>query len=465
MRISLLIHLYYFLILTSLFAKNLDNNLDSLAPISSWTANQTDAKIQKILQSNNFYTANELHFLQGINKLTQQKNPYSSLSSLIQDLNKLLDTNLDTNELSLKKITSKHIIKYHINISLYKNITDIYSKYNHEDYFKKYLYTILVYLSQSVPIIDIRAQGIAMHQTINRETRKDRLSDTLPIIESYLDKRNPNIYDIGASTGIETASMLHYLLTHKIQGQAYTPNIIMTDANIYQYVLYDKSNNIKLIYNAKKQIDAIITMDGSILYSDDAFIMLKKLKHKDIYSDFLSHITPESSQNFFHHENNNLFIEKLKMIDPSITHLENNAFTIVQHDASQAFHKKYPKADVIRIMNLLQYFDKFTKEIIIANLINQLNNQGIIVLTNNATLEDSKFLFVLQKEDNGNISIYSHPITKIDGKIKISLKNIDVEKFEKRLSFHRMLQLFIYNTEFYDINNIVVQIKRTQTAA
>jgi len=459
MHIILTIIFYNFLVCSSIFAINL-NTFDSLAPISSW---RTNSKIQKILQSEEFYTASELHFLKGIKELNQQKHSYNSLSDLIENLNISLMLNLDPTTLTMKQLIYEHVVQYKINISLYNNIKDLYLEYSDNDYFKEYLYSILSYLSKSISITDMIAQGNSINNRINRETKQNRLIETLPIIKSYLETKTPYIYDIGASTGIETASMLFYLLEQKSQGQEYKPNIIMTDVNIYQYVLYDKENNIKVIYNAKKEISAIIT-STDLYYLNDTLPQLKTLERSDIYTDFLNRITPEDQTSFFHDKENNLFIEKIKMIDASVLPLESNSFSIIQHDASQAFPKEYPKADVIRIMNLLQYFDIFTKKIIIKNLINQLNEQGIIILTINATLEDSNYLFILQK-DNNKINLYSHPITKRKDKITISLKNIDTESMNKKISLHNILELFSYNSELHDINDIITQIQIANLAA
>jgi len=436
------------------------NAFDSLAPISSW---KTPPQAQNILQSEKFYTNDELHFLKGIQKLKQQRHSYNSLSDLIKHFNTALTLNLDPKTLTMNKLIYEHVVQYKINISLYNNIKKLYLEYSDDDYFKEYLYAMLSYLSKSIPVTDMRAQGNSINNYIHRETRKDRLIETLPIIKSYLKTKTPYIYDIGASTGIETASMLYYLLKQKTQKQEYKPNIIMTDVNIYQYVLYDRENNIKIIYNAKKDISAIVT-PTNLYYLNDTLTQLETLERNDLYTNFLNKITPEDPTSFFADKENNLFIEKIKMIDSSVLPLESNSFSIIQHDASQTFPKEYPKADVIRIMNLLQYFDMFTKRIIIKNLINQLNEQGIIILTINETLEDSSYLFVLQK-DNNKINIYSHPITKRQNKITISLKNLDPKHINKNISLPNILRLFTYNTELHDINDIITQIQMADLAA
>ena len=298
----------------------------------------------------------------------------------------------------------KHGIALMANLSLYNQIEQLYNDYDKVDQYSVFLYSILLGIGMSMPVYDLQATGIAENFTIYRETRKNRLQNTLPLITKHLESfgKQPLIYDLGASFGTESLSLYEQLPTHKSGLKA---RVVMSDINIHQSVVYDEASGNKIYFNALNQAIMVIYPNGTYAYRGDpesSFSLFREMENK--FQAVLKEKSMNQGKRFL--KKDHLLVETVSMADPGIKFYQKlGTMQILQHDVKNPFPVGAEAPNAIRICNLLQYFELPSKIRIIRNLLQFLAPEGILVFNFNETTEDSRHLIVLKKHADGKIEL------------------------------------------------------------
>ncbi|EKD26827.1 MAG: hypothetical protein ACD_79C00997G0001, partial [uncultured bacterium] len=292
----------------------------------------------------------------------------------------------------------------YLNISLFPFFEKEYKKfaaYPSSHVYKKYLYSRLLAFAVSIDLRDLSATQ-SDDRLIKKETSYDRLAFFDEVMFSLLpevteDSKKITFCDLGASFGSTTVRTHREFLKRFPE---MTINTLMGELNINYYVLYDLKNNMKVFFNANKDPFVFINNNGPIPVSQAIFDHKGRNIVRSTFNNILSKLNEEVSL----YQDNDFIIHRLEMIDPAIK--DSRDITAVKFDVKQDAVLQFPfsdKPNVIRVANLLQYFaNEETKLKIIENLLNLLDNKGILMLNIDDVLEDSKFTFILKKSQSGS---------------------------------------------------------------
>ena len=409
-------------------------NAYTLSPRSALSSNplSNDDQVIEELKNSSFISEKEKFVL-------------SDLKALAQKFS--LPMSKEETQAILSDFHQKHAGTFIIgNLSLYHPIEEIYNNYDKIDPYSEFLYAILFNISMTLPVWDIEATGISENLIIRRETRKNRLQNTLPLIAAHINSsgEQPVIYDLGASFGTESLSLFENYPDKK---NGVNPYVVMSDINIYQNVVYDIQTGSKIYFNALNQAMMIVFKNGAYTHRDSReadFSQFDKTDHK--FRDALGEKSKHPERRYL--RQGQVIVETVVIADPHIKFYQKlGAMQILQHDVKNPFPKDAKAPHAIRICNLLQYFKLPAKTQILKNLLRFLAPEGILIFNFNETTEDSKHLIVLKKQADGKIELivpqeYSASLNKTSRGIFTRIK----EAFNDELADIRQLLMVLNET-------------------
>lgn len=285
------------------------------------------------------------------------------------------------------------------NLSLYPYLEAIYLSYPYDDPFKAFLYEILMQVGTAIGVTDERNPRKLKY--VQRMTEVERLIDTHELIVPYLPQHG-TFYEMGASFGSDTLD-LYKDMQSEASRRTRDVKYVLVDWNFVQYVFYDRKAQKKIFINSYGE--PVYARDVSSY--DDFFIDIEKMKrvskpHKAKIAAMMEEIK-KGNRRFI--KDGDLVLERMAVVNPEIKKGQ-YPFALQQLDLTGDLPESMEPADVIRVMNVLQYYRTREQKAVFQNLLSILKPNGRIVFniknfttggTKSFDKQDCKFTFVLQK--------------------------------------------------------------------
>lgn len=400
---------------------------DFLAPKSfkAEYASYLNSKYEQILYKN-YYGENEKKCINALKDLSS----YAQTSPSEEDLK--------TRVSAFLSILQKALIlsSEHLNMSLFPYIEEQYLALRDDknvspyyiDYLKYILYTMG---TQGTSIFDHDATQND-EKLVYRQTQPERLEQLDQVMLNEIDPLSKEIvfYDIGASYGSTTLDS-YTMLNAKFPNAAL--KILPADLNMNHYILYDIKNKKRVFFNGAEQLREIYSLD--VAKHNTPFFHYAS--GKDKYIAIMKNLKNKLANKERFAANDDFILEKVVLLDPALKSLKET--TPLQHDAKKTLDTKLPKANVIRIANLLQYFTSTKiKATIFNNLLAKLKDGGMLLFNYDQVTEDSKYLFALKKQGKhvDILMINNDPQINFLNKLFGSKKNYsDLKKLKTALDY------------------------------
>lgn len=329
---------------------------------------------------------------------------------------------LSSNHLNMSLFS--HVETYFLTSLKEENINATYT-----EYLKRILYTIG---TQGTALFDHDATQND-EKLIYRQTEPDRLTILDKVILQKTDPHTKSIvfYDVGASYGSTT------LDTHNMLKENFPSadiRVMPADLNMDHYILYDLKNKKRIFINGIGQVREIYSLDV-----EKHKTPLTNTKHaEDQYNPIIKSLKKQINNKNRFAGNDNYVLEKVVLLDPQLKSIKNTK--PLQYNAKHALDDQLPKANIIRIANLLQYFaSNKVKAKILNNLLTKLKDGGMLLFNYEEVTEDSKYLFALKKQGThveilmiDNNDIQTSFLSKLFGNKK---NYLDLRQLKNALSF------------------------------
>ncbi len=323
------------------------------------------------------------------------------------------------------------------NLSLYGIVEKFYLRFpaGQESLLKIMVYDLLTSLGTSLRMADNRvSRDYREEQTVARQTSNFRLELTDKAIEPFLKQAQGRFvfYDMACSYGVETWRSFDKFKRMRHSNRV-DPFFVAVDLNMVQYTLYDAKRKVKVYVNSLGQ-PVYFVENGKMSEAIFSWVFSRGRGYKQAFEELSR--DPLSGR---FKEQGDFVLETNVVLDPRFKAAKASGQTnYFEHDLFKSMPEGLEHPHVIRIMNLLIYFDKDKKTILINNLLKFLRRGGLLVLNLDHVIEDAEFIFVLKKDSNKKVTIYKIP----------------TPNYTRRSRFQRFIS-GIFNMELKEIETIL----------